>query len=194
MSDEPMAQNAMWRADLRRDFDRLAGLHRDRIYSVCLRIVRDPQRAEELTQDALLTAFDKLDDYEGRSAFGTWVCGIGKMLALNDVRRRREMLTEDGVLDAEDPGLVALRALRQQEREELLRQAASELLDPIEQEVVYLRYSEQMSRSTIAEVLGLSDDNEVRVMLQRCKRRLEKGLRQRLEQLGHGTSFIRTTW
>ena len=70
----------------------------------------------------------------------------------------------------------------------------TELLDPIEQEVVYLRYSEQMSRSTIAEVLGLSDDNEVRVMLQRCKRRLEKGLRQRLEQLGHGTSFIRTTW
>ncbi|MEZ4318317.1 MAG: sigma-70 family RNA polymerase sigma factor [Myxococcota bacterium] len=193
-SERARASDSVWRVALERDFEELAARHRDRLFRVCLRVVGDRERAEELTQDALLTAFRKLGEYEGRSSFGTWVCGIGKHLALNDVRRRREFLTEDGVLDAEDPGLVALRGLRRQEREELLRQASTELLDPMEQEVVYLRYAEQMPRSRIAELLELGDENEVRVTLQRCKRRLEKGLRARLEQLGHGTSFIRTTW
>lgn len=191
---ETVDANAAWRAQLRNDFDRLARRHRQRIYRVCLRIVSDPQRAEELTQDALMTAYAQIERFEGRAAFSTWVCGIAKNLALNEVRRRREMLTEDGVLDASDPGLAALRGLRRQEREELLRQAAADTLDATEQEVVYLRYSEQLSRTAIADVLQLDNDNEVRVVLQRCRRRLEKGLRHRLEQLGHGTSFIRTTW
>lgn len=191
---EPAPQSEAWRRQLRSDFDRLARHHRPRVYRVCQRIVGDAQRAEELTQDALITAFSRLDEFEGRSAFGTWVCGIAKHLALNDVRRRRETLTEDGILDAKDPGLQALRGLRRQEREELLRQAATDLLDATEQEVVYLRYTEQLSRTTIAEVLEMDGPNEVRVVLQRCRRRLEKGLRHRLEQLGHGTSFIRTTW
>lgn len=183
-----------WRARLRADFDGLATRYRPQLYRVVHRIVGDPQRSEELVQDALMTAYRKLDGYEGRAAFGTWLCGIGKHLALNDVRRHRELLTEDGVLDGEDDGVQALKSLRKHEREEFMRQAAAEVLDEHEQEVVYLRYTELMPRAQIASVLGMNDENEVRVVLQRCRRRLEKGLRQRLEQLGHGTSFIRTSW
>lgn len=187
-------EDPRWRDELRKQFDGLVHRHRGQVYSVIHRLVRDPERAEELTQDALLTAFARLDTYEGRSGFGTWLCGIGKMLALNDIRHSRELLTDDGVLEAEDAGLTALRGLGRAEREELIRQAALDLLDPTEQEVVYLRYVEQLPRGAIAGILELADENAVRVLLQRSRRRLERGIRVRLEQLGHGTSFLRTSW
>jgi len=191
---DTMKPEVEWRAALRRQFPELAERHRPRIYRVCLRIVGDPQRAEDLTQDTLVTALSKLDGFEGRSAFGTWICGIGKHLSLNAVRKRGEYLADDGVLDPKDAGLSTLSQLRRHEREELMRQASLELLTPHEQEVVYLRYTEEMPRARIAQILGMEDVNAVRTTLVRCRRRLEKGLRRRLEQLDEGTSFIRPSW
>ncbi|MCA9566745.1 MAG: sigma-70 family RNA polymerase sigma factor [Myxococcales bacterium] len=183
-----------WRERLRADFGEVFARHRDRVLAVCLRIVGDRARAEELTQDAFVTALGKLDSYEGSANIGTWICGIGKHLALNDIRRSRELLVEDGVVDPAEPGLDALSHLGRHEREELLRQAASDTLEPTEQEVVYLRYVELLPRDRIADILELGDHDAVRVILQRSRRRLERGLRSRLDQLGHGTSFVRTGW
>jgi RNA polymerase sigma-70 factor (ECF subfamily) len=191
---DPSAAPPAWRARLHQDFDALAERSRPALYRVIHRITGNPERSEELVQDALLTAFRKLDGYEGRASFSTWLCGIGKHLALNDVRRHSELLTEDGVLDAQDDGVNALRGLRRSEREEFVRQAAADLLDEHEQEVVYLRYAELMPRAQIASLLGMESEDQVRVVLQRCRRRLEKGMRLRLQQLDQGTSFVRSSW
>ena len=62
-------------------------LYRDcvgRIYAVCLRMTADPAIAEDCTQNAFLRAWEKLDRFEGRSAFSSWLHRI----AVNEVLGR----------------------------------------------------------------------------------------------------------
>ncbi len=175
------------------ELDKLFNLHQPRIYRLCLRMVGDPERANELAQDAMLTAYRKLPDFRGDAAFGTWIYGIAKHLCLNAIRRRAEVLSVDGVIEVNDRTHGALRQLRQQERETLVTEAARAVLDPLEQEAVFLRYVEGMPQDRITEVLELKDKSGARGLLQRCRRKLQRELRERLALLGHGSSFVRGT-
>jgi RNA polymerase sigma-70 factor, ECF subfamily len=180
---------------LKAEFEQTIRAHSGRIFRTCLRVVRNEQRAEELTQEALIVALSKLGSFSGRSTLSTWLCGIAKHLALNEVRKKGELLSEDGILeDREDvDALSALRQLSRLEREQVITDSASASLDPQEQEIVYLRYVENLPYDTIESLLALEPDNRPRGALQRIKRKMKKDLQRRLEDLGHGLSFIRTT-
>jgi RNA polymerase sigma-70 factor (ECF subfamily) len=176
--------------------ERLDGLfaaQQPRIYRLCLRMVRNPEQAQDLAQDAMLTAYRSLHKYRGESSFPTWLYGIARNLCLNAIRRRGELLSEDGLIEVNDPGRGALSQLRQHEREALLTAASQAVLDPLEQEAVYLRYVEGMPQDNITEVLGIQDKSGARGVLQRCRRKLQREIRERLALLGHGSSFIRGT-
>ena len=171
------------------ELDRLFLIHRDRIKHLCLRMVKDPARAEELVQETLLTAYKKLPEFEGNARFGTWIFSIARNLCLNAVRRRADLLTEDGVLDAEDPSIDVVARLGIEERSLWLQRAASVALNPIEQEAVYLRYVEGMPQDAITEALGL-DGTGARGLLQRCRRKLQRELQTQLTEMGRGVSFL----
>lgn len=170
--------------------DRLFAANQGRVYAVCRRMTGNDEAAADLAQDTLLTAYRKLPTFRGDSAFGTWIYGIAKMLCLNAIRRRSEVLSEDGVFDAGDPSASVLSRMRKAEREELVRQA-SQSLSSLEQEAVYLRYVEDIPQDRITELLGITQASGARGVLQSCRRTLAKELHRRLEELGHGTSFIR---
>src|SRR5580698_10369549 len=68
----------------RQAFERLYRLHVNRIYSLCTRMVGDRTRAEELTQDAFVRAWEKLNQFRGDSAFGTWLHRLAVNVVLND--------------------------------------------------------------------------------------------------------------
>jgi len=172
------------------DVERLFTAHQDRTYAICLRFVRDPQRARELAQETLLTAWSKLPTFRGESSFGTWLYGIARGLCFNAVRRKQDLLSADGVVETTSPEQGALQKLRRHEREELLRAAAAAVLDPQEQEAVHLRYVENLPQDRITDLLRLDAAAGARGLLQRCRRKLQRELRQRLAQLGHGTSFV----
>ena len=55
----------------RRAFERLCRAHVNKIYTLCARMVNDRDKAEELTQDVFVRAWDKLSQFRGDSAFGT---------------------------------------------------------------------------------------------------------------------------
>ena len=173
------------------ELDRLFAQHRVRIYRLCLKMVKDEARAEELVQETLLTAYRKIPDFDGNARFGTWIYGIARNLCMNAIRKHEELLTTDGVIEAEDGVLDAIGKLRQVERTEWVLTAAKRVLSSEEQEAVYLRYVEGMPQDAITEMLGL-EGSGARGLLQRCRRKLGRELRDQLEQMGHGTSFIRT--
>lgn len=175
---------------LAKTLDRLFAAHQDRVYAVCLRIVGDQEKARELAQDTLLTAYEKLPTFRGDCKFSVWLYGIARFLCFNAVRRRGELLVEDEVLNKTDPRTGALTQLRQQERELLLIRAMS-VLTSEEQEAVHLRYVEHMPQDRISQVLDLDSSSGARGLLQRCRRKLRRELYRRLEEMGHGSSFIR---
>ena len=47
--------------------------HEARVYALALRLLRDPDWAQDAVQEAFLKAYRALRKFEGRSAFGTWL-------------------------------------------------------------------------------------------------------------------------
>jgi RNA polymerase sigma-70 factor (ECF subfamily) len=71
-----------------------------RIYALCLRMARDAQRAEELTQDVFVRAWERLGSFRGESKFSTWLHRLAVNVVLQDGRTKgrreaREELVED---------------------------------------------------------------------------------------------------
>ena len=70
-------------------FEVLYHQHVGRVYAVCLRIVVDTARAEELTQQAFTRAWEMLHSFRGESAFSTWLHRIAVNVVLVDLRSER---------------------------------------------------------------------------------------------------------
>src|SRR5215472_7312922 len=59
-----------------------------RVYSVCLRMMRDPAEAEDLAQEAFMQVFRKLSTFRGESAFSTWLHRVAVNLVLMRLRKK----------------------------------------------------------------------------------------------------------
>src|SRR5690242_5937726 len=87
-------------------FERLYRAHVNRVFSLCARMVADRQRAEELTQDVFVRAWEKLHLFRGESSFGTWLHRMTVNVVLNarksDGRRqsRFEESEDDNGIDS----------------------------------------------------------------------------------------------
>ena len=64
-------------------FERLYRIHVNRVFSLCARMVTDRTRAEELTQDVFVRAWEKLTLFRGESSFGTWLHRLTVNVVLN---------------------------------------------------------------------------------------------------------------
>jgi RNA polymerase sigma-70 factor, ECF subfamily len=62
---------------------------RPRIYRFCLSFLRNPQDAQDLTQDTLLRAFDRFESYNPTYDLGRWVLQIARNLCINHLRCQR---------------------------------------------------------------------------------------------------------
>jgi len=165
--------------------------HQDRVYRLCLGMVRSPERAQELTQETMLIAWRRLPSFNGSTPFKFWLYGIARNLCRRHREKRAEFLSEDGLIDPSDHQATdALARMRYQERIVVLMAAAEAVLEPIEQEAVYLRYVEGMSQEAITTELELTSSTGARGMLQRCRRKLKRELRRRLLDIGHQSSFF----
>ncbi len=98
----------------RNAFEELYRQHVNRVFSLCARMVGDSTRAEELTQDVFVRAWEKLYLFRGESSFGTWLHRLTVNVVLNArksegrQRSRFEDQNEDaGGMDAL-PGVVGM--------------------------------------------------------------------------------------
>src|SRR5436190_5577323 len=68
-----------------------------RVYSVCLRMIKNPADAEDLTQQAFLQLFRKIGTFRGESGFSTWLHRVTVNIVLMHLRRKKptEIIFED---------------------------------------------------------------------------------------------------
>jgi len=102
-SNEDIRAVEQVRAGNRDAFRSLVERHQEVVYSIVLRLVRSPDVAEELAQEAFVRAYASLETFRGASRFRTWVIQI----AFNLVRDRRRA-------EGRRPVIVSLDELRQQ--------------------------------------------------------------------------------
>ena len=87
------------RAGNSRRYAVLVDRHKDRAFTLALRLTGNRQEAEELVQDAFLRAFKNLNQFRGDAKFGTWFYRILYNLCMTKVTRRRG---KPEALDAKD--------------------------------------------------------------------------------------------
>jgi len=155
-------------------------LHRyqQRVYLWCRRMMRDHDRALELSQEVLVRAFRGLAGFEERSGFSSWLFAIARNKCIAELRRPG-LLRDDAVnLEMMADGSAAPDRLREEEvgEEELLR-VIRRKLDPLEQEVLWLRCMERMPLDSITALLDLRERSGARGVLQRARRKLRAALR-----------------
>lgn len=79
-------------------FESLVERHRDKVYSVALRMTRSEADAAEIVQETFLSAYQHLAEFRAEAAFGSWVHRIAANHALMRLRHR-------GVVQAAEEGL-----------------------------------------------------------------------------------------
>ena len=90
------------RGDRKAQFE-IYRLYNAAMYNTTLRIVRDPDDAEDVMQEAFLKAFAKLKSYRGEVSFGAWLKKIVVNKALDFLRLKREQVSIDEVGEIEEP-------------------------------------------------------------------------------------------
>jgi RNA polymerase sigma-70 factor (ECF subfamily) len=68
-------------------FEQLYRRHIGRVYGLCLRMAGNATEAEELTQEAFIRAWEKLNSFRGDGAFGTWLYRLTVNTVLTRYRR-----------------------------------------------------------------------------------------------------------
>jgi RNA polymerase sigma-70 factor (ECF subfamily) len=91
------------RAGDKAEFARLVQAYSTPIYRLGLRMLADPQEAEDVLQTTFLKAFQHLPEFEGRSSLSTWLYRIAANEALMLLRRRRPELSLDDEPDDGHP-------------------------------------------------------------------------------------------
>jgi RNA polymerase sigma-70 factor (ECF subfamily) len=78
-------------------FEYLYKAYCKRVYGVCLRMIKNPAEAEDLTQQAFLQLFRKIGTFRGESSFSTWLHRVTVNVVLMHLRRKKPtgILAED---------------------------------------------------------------------------------------------------
>src|SRR6476469_3707728 len=87
--------------------ERLYRQHVNRVFSLCARMVSDRARAEELTQDGFVRAWEKLKLFRGESSFGTWLHRLTVNVVLNARKSDGRHQSRFDEVDEENGGVDA---------------------------------------------------------------------------------------
>jgi len=139
--------------------------YRDSIYFMMLKMVKNPDDADDLTIEAFGKAFSRLDQYSPSFAFSTWLFKIASNNSIDFIRKKRIQvtsidagyMTDDGErmhVDAKSSTMNPEETIMQGQRVTHMRLLVSKL-KPKYRELVEKRYFEEMSYEEIAEEMNL---------------------------------------
>lgn len=176
MTVEELARSAA-RGD-EESFARLVSLHEKRVYTLALRMTGDREDAEDVAQEAFLSAWRGLPSFRGESGFSTWLYRLTSNAAVDHLRKNRRQRAEASLndealgLDAVDPGPTPQEQAEARSLREAVRWGMGELTREHRQ-VLSLREYEGLSYEEIAGRLGV-DLGTVKSRLSRARGALRK--------------------
>jgi len=169
----------------RAEFARLVESYSGVIYRLALKMLGNPQDAEDILQDTFIKAYRGLPNFDGRSSLSTWLYRIATNEALMMLRRRKQVeVSLEEPLDSADEEqepmeIVDWCCLPEQELLSAEGRAyldrAIDTLSPSLRAVFLLRDIEGLSTQETGEVLKLSE-TAVKTRLSRARLRLREQL------------------
>jgi RNA polymerase sigma-70 factor (ECF subfamily) len=159
-TDEQLVRKSQ--QDDERAFGELVSRYESKVYSLALKMVRNPEDAEDVLQDTFLRAYRGIKSFKGNSTFSTWIYRITANSALMRLRKRQlPTVSIDDADEREAPINIAdwapgpVEQMLNQETQAAMTEAI-EALPPEFRQVFVLRDIEELSNAEVAEILDLS--------------------------------------
>jgi RNA polymerase sigma-70 factor (ECF subfamily) len=168
-------------------FRALVERHSRSLFRLAYRMTGNESDAQDVVQEAFLRAYRRLDRFESRANFGTWLYRIGVNCSLDMMRKRKTESSQRVQASADDPdatdpmdNLVSTdpqpdRMMLSTEVKEKV-QEAMKTLSPVERTAFVLRHFEGHSIEEIGKTLGLgagATKNSVFRAVQKLRQQLE---------------------
>lgn len=148
-------------------FELIIKKYKRQVYGILYKLVRNPEDAHDLMQETFIKAFRKINSFDEKFAFSTWLFKIATNTGIDFLRRKRmqtlsldspmpndENQTNTSFLQIVDTGLMPHEQVLIQQRKEYLTKAIEQLPTRYRQ-LVELRYFKEYSYEEVAKELNL---------------------------------------
>ncbi len=155
----------------------LINQHKGFVFSLCLKIVKNREDAEELAQDVFLKAFQSLGSFRRNARFSTWLYRIAYHSALNKLKKKKlvqESLDSEGYNAAQylpDTTFESQFDVLQKEQQQQYIRLALQRLPEEDHILLSLFYLSEHSIEEISEITDISNNN-IKVKLHRARKKL----------------------
>lgn len=165
-------------------FSFLVEKYQKMVYTLALKLMKKPEEAEEMAQDTFIKAFHKIESYEGKSKFSTWLYSITYNACISELRKRRiefKSLDDRQISDQDEQRMHDYYRENKKEDQEKYLNLALEKLPEDDQVLVTLYYYENQSMDEIGVITGLTVSN-IKVKIHRARKRMQLFLYEMLNE------------
>jgi len=157
--------------------DRLLRRWQGRVYGWCMRQLGDRERALDVMQEVLVSAYRGMPKIDDPARFPGWLFSITRFRCISEIRRRGPRWEPDEVLEgladqADGPEQQLARGIQS----ERIRAAIDSTLDEEEKLTVVLRYWEGLPIDEVTRLAGIRGNSGARGVLQTVRRKLRIAL------------------
>lgn len=140
----------------RRAFSELVRRHQSVVFRSCYRILGDREDAKDATQEAFIRAYRKLDTFQGRSAFKTWMLRLAMNVSLNERGKRKAPPVDITLAQSVPAPEVPETELVKSEAAAQIHKAL-QLVQPNHRAAVVLHDLEELTYQETGEALGVPE-------------------------------------
>lgn len=164
-------------------FAYLVDKYKDLVYTLAIKVMKNKEEAEEVSQDSFIKAFRSLHSFKGDSKFSTWLYKIAYHNCMDRVKKNARTYNTDTIDEVVENRIKAtedtMQTIERKERAELMKECMGELPEE-ERSILWMFYYKELSLKEIIEVTSLSETN-LKVKLHRARKKLLSIVQNRVE-------------
>ncbi|QTD37273.1 sigma-70 family RNA polymerase sigma factor [Polaribacter batillariae] len=155
-------------------FSELIDTYKDLVFSLAIKMTKNREEAEEISQDTFVKAYKNLNKFKGDSKFSTWLYRITYHTCLDALKKNKKHTNSfelnEITLNQIQTTDNALQTLERKERAKTMNKCLLQL-PAEERSILWLFYYKELSLKEIIEVTSLSEAN-IKVKLHRGRKKL----------------------
>ncbi len=164
-------------------FSVLVDRYKDLVFTLALRMLKNREEAEEVSQDTFIKSYKSLHKFKGDSKFSTWIYKVAYNTCLDRLKKNKKHFNDVAIDEFTEHQIKtmdnALDQMEQQEHNQTIKDCLT-LLPNDDSFLLTLYYFEERSLEEISKIVGIKANN-VKVKIFRSRKKLATILKHRLE-------------
>lgn len=166
----------------RNAFAALVDRYKDYVFTLSLRMLKNKEDAEEVSQDVFVKVFRSMDKFKGESKFSTWIYRITYNTCLDEIKKTKPYQKELDLESLTEMQLDSMESALDNLEKEELRESINACLKNLEAEdaqILTMYYFQELSIAEISSIMSISTSN-TKVKLFRSRKKLAALLSNKL--------------